>query len=154
MSSSFLKPSVTPRDGVGHQAARQAVELAELADRRAASSPELVAVDLEADAGRQRLPQLALRALDLDGAGWTSILTPFGIGDGFLANSRHVVPVQLQLQSSSWTSWSRELYHTLQSTSPPTPALTASRPVMTPRDVVRMLVPRPASTSGTSSRPK
>ena len=35
-------------------------------------------------------------------------------------------------------------YQMLQSTSPPTPALTASRPVITPRDVVRMLVPRPA----------
>src|SRR3979411_3282326 len=45
-------------------------------------------------------------------------------------------------------------YQILQSTSPPTPALTASRPVITPREVVRMLVPRPASTSGTSDRPK
>ena len=45
-------------------------------------------------------------------------------------------------------------YQILQSTSPPTPAFTASRPVITPRDVVRMLVPNPASTSGTSSRPK
>jgi hypothetical protein len=34
-------------------------------------------------------------------------------------------------------------YQMLQSTSPPTPARTAARPVMTPRDVVRMLVPRP-----------
>jgi hypothetical protein len=42
----------------------------------------------------------------------------------------------------------------LHRTSPPTPALTAARPVMTPRDVVRMLVPSPASTSGTSARPK
>ena len=46
------------------------------------------------------------------------------------------------------------VYQMLQSTSPPTPAFTAARPVITPRDVVRMLVPRPASTSGTSSRPK
>src|SRR5882672_7564530 len=45
-------------------------------------------------------------------------------------------------------------YQILQSTSPPTPALTAALPVITPRDVVRMLVPRPASTSGTSSLPK
>src|SRR5204862_8286570 len=45
-------------------------------------------------------------------------------------------------------------HHMLQSTSPPTPALTAARPVITPRDVVRMLVPSPASTSGTSSLPK
>ena len=45
-------------------------------------------------------------------------------------------------------------YQMLQSTSPPTPAFTAAFPVITPRDVVRMLVPSPASTSGTSSRPK
>ena len=43
-------------------------------------------------------------------------------------------------------------YQTLHSTSPPTPALAASRPVITPRDVVRMLVPRPASTGGVLSR--
>ena len=43
-------------------------------------------------------------------------------------------------------SWQLELerYHMLQSTSPPTPAFTAARPVITPRDVVRMLVPSPA----------
>ena len=34
-------------------------------------------------------------------------------------------------------------FHTLHSTSPPTPAFVASRPVITPREVVRMLVPRP-----------
>ena len=45
-------------------------------------------------------------------------------------------------------------YHTLQSTSPPTPAFLAARPVITPCDVVRMLVPRPPSTVGTSSTPK
>ena len=45
-------------------------------------------------------------------------------------------------------------YHTLQSTSPPTPAFFAARPVITPRDVVRMLVPRPPSTIGTSSTPR
>ena len=63
-------------------------------------------------------------------------LTPFGNAIGFL-------PI---LDMSS--------HHTLQRTSPPTPAFTAARPVMTPRDVVRMLVPSPASTSGTSSLPK
>ena len=44
----------------------------------------------------------------------------------------------------------------LQSTSPPTPAFTAARPVITPRDVVRMLVPsppaRPAHRRGRSRR--
>src|SRR6185503_12247942 len=45
-------------------------------------------------------------------------------------------------------------YQILQRTSPPTPAFTAARPVITPREVVRMLVPSPASTSGTSALPK
>src|SRR5437867_7655260 len=45
-------------------------------------------------------------------------------------------------------------HQTLQSNSPPTPTLTASQPVITPRDVVKMLVPCPDCTSGTSSRPK
>ena len=31
--------------------------------------------------------------------------------------------------------------------SPPTPAFCAARPVITPRDVVRMLTPRPPSTA-------
>src|SRR5688500_5609640 len=41
-------------------------------------------------------------------------------------------------------------HHTLQRTSPPTPARAAARPVITPREVVRMLVPSPPSTGGTS----
>ena len=45
-------------------------------------------------------------------------------------------------------------YQTLQRTSPPTPALTASVPVMTPRDVVRMLHAEAAEHAGTLSRPK
>src|SRR5690606_41853759 len=45
-------------------------------------------------------------------------------------------------------------YHTLQRISPPTPVFTASRPVSTPREVVRMAVPSPPSTTGTLARPK
>ena len=64
-------------------------------------------------------------------------VTPFGIGIGFL-------PIRDMSDSTN----------TLQSTSPPTPAFAAARPVITPRDVVRMLVPSPPSTVGTSSTPK
>ena len=70
-------------------------------------------------------------------------VTPFGSGIGFL-------PIRDMVQ----TFTKRRFYQTVQSTSPPTPAFLAARPVMTPRDVVRMLVPRPPSTVGTSSTPK
>ena len=94
----------------------------------------------------------------------TSTLTPLGIAIGFFPirdMSQFPVasfpgsrlqcqrPTRPALRSGSWELELDWLYHTLQNTSPPTPALTASRPVMTPRDVVRMLVPSPASTSGT-----
>ena len=54
--------------GVGDQAARQAVELAELRILAQRLRLQLIAVELEADARRQRLPQLALRPLHFDGA--------------------------------------------------------------------------------------
>ena len=84
--------------------------------------------------------------------GSTFTVTPFGTGIGFF-------PIR---DMSSCSLFSRlaasdagfESYQMLQSTSPPTPTFTASRPVMTPRDVVRMLVPSPARTCGTSLRPK
>ena len=128
---------------------------------------------LEGDAGRQRLPQLALRSLDVDGALGDGTVTPFGIGMGFfpirdMSNpSRRWLRLSLSLAGLVGSEPDRAQtcrlqpqptasvpYHTLQSTSPPTPALAASRPLMTPREVVRMLVPSPPSTRGTSSRPK
>ena len=54
-------------------------------------------------------------------AGTTTLVKHIGIGMGFLP-IRDMVP-----------------YHTLQSTSPPTPAFLAARPVITPREVVRIL---------------
>src|SRR5581483_9008784 len=45
------------------------------------------------------------------------------------------------------------LYHTSHKISPPTPCLRASRPVITPRGVVRMLIPKPPKTRGISLRP-
>ena len=74
----------------------------------------------------------------------TLTVTPFGIAIGFFP-----IRDMLTLTQSSCLR-----YHTLQSISPPTPAFWAARPVITPRDVVRMLVPRPPSTAGTSSTPK
>ena len=70
-------------------------------------------------------------------------VTPFGSGIGFLP-----------IRDMVLTLTEARLYQTLQSTSPPTPAFLAARPVITPREVVRMLVPRPPSTVGTSSTPR
>src|ERR1700738_3105265 len=44
-------------------------------------------------------------------------------------------------------------YQTWQSTSPPTFSFRALMPVITPRGVVRMLIPNPPSTRGTSLLP-
>ena len=55
----------------------------------------------------------------------------------FFTNSRHKLP----------------RYHNWQSTSPPTRSLRAELPVMTPRAVVKILMPRPPSTLGTSWLP-
>ena len=58
---------------------------------------------------------------------WTWTLTSLGIGDDLPSDARHA----------------RAPYQTLQRISPPTPSRAAVRPVMTPRDVERMLIPRP-----------
>src|SRR6185436_6004306 len=90
------------------------------------------------------------------------MVTPFGIVIGFFPirdMSKNPCRLQaagfgLQRSLAEVRSLGSGAYQILQSTSPPTPAFTASRPVITPRDVVRMLVPSPARTSGTSSLPK
>src|SRR5262249_11260269 len=71
------------------EAARQAVELAELGVLAQRLRVELIAGDLEADAGRQRLKELALRALHLDGAGLDVHLHALRDRNDLLANSRH-----------------------------------------------------------------
>ncbi len=87
------------------------------------------------------------------------MVTPLGTTMGFFPIRDISINLRQSRQSPLAGHSSRRCdrtvdYQMLQSTSPPTPAFTAARPVITPRDVVRMLVPRPASTSGTSSRPK
>src|SRR5205823_13967409 len=86
----------------------------------------------------------------------------FGNDDRFFSDSRHLlILVGFGLSALGFSKsvlkpkvQGLKPYQMLQSTSPPTPAFTALRPVITPRDVVRMLVPRPARTSGTSALPK
>ena len=127
--------------GVGDQAPGQTVKL-----RRAPGSSlarvatQMPVGELEVDAARERLPSLPFGPCTSTAPSSTLTVTPLGIVIGFF-------PIRDM-------SLVHRPYQMLHSTSPPTPALTASRPVITPREVVRMLVPSPASTSGTSSRPK
>src|SRR4029078_4477174 len=72
-------------------------------------------------------------------------VTPFGSAIGFLP-IRDIV--------FSRASRPDPHHHTLQRTSPPTPAFRAARPVLPPREVVWMFVPSPPSTAGTSSTPR
>src|SRR3954447_11898310 len=160
----FTKALGDAADGVRDQAARQTVELPQFGAFVKGLCLEVIAVHLEADAPRQHLPQLAFRTLDLDGVRLHVDFDALRNRDDLFPNARHKSVSSRQFQSPFSSSplpavvtgnWRAATgHHTLQSTSPPTPAFTASRPVMTPREVVRMLVPRPASTSGTSSRPK
>ena len=136
MSSSFLKPVGHPGHRVRHQAAGQAVELSELA----VLARELGDQRRRASCANRMPGGTTWRSLPF--GPWTSTasaaiftVTPFGIGIGFFP----IRDMLILLIGSS-------LYHTLQSTSPPTPAFRAARPVMTPREVVRMFVPSPPST--------
>ena len=146
MSSSFLNPSVTPVHRVGHQAPRQPVELLQL--RVVALELRHQRVAVLARTGRPAArPDAACPSGPCTSTASAAILTvtPFGSAIGFF-------PIRDIVLSSRPAC--EPLYHTLQSTSPPTPAFLAARPVITPRDVVRMLVPRPPSTVGTSSTPR
>src|SRR5207253_187157 len=74
-------------DRVRHQAAREAVELAELLVLTQRARVQLIAVDLESDTRRQRLAQLALRALHFDHARLNVNLDALRDGNELLANS-------------------------------------------------------------------
>ena len=105
MSSSLLEALGDAEHGVGDEAARQAVELAELGSSRARFASSCPSFELEGDAGRKRLPQLALRPLHLDGAVATLTVTPFGSAMGFFPIRDIVARRQsAQLQAVSLTS--------------------------------------------------
>ena len=160
MSSSRLKPSVTPVTALATRLRARPWNLPSCGSSVRSLATQVAVGELEVDAGRMRLAQLALRALDLDGAVDHLDGDALGNRDRFSYRfETYLILVRsgaqvVKLDSRRSTSLTLRLaarYQMLQSTSPPTPAFTAARPVMTPRDVVRMLVPRPASTSGTSS---
>src|SRR5207249_3163507 len=64
-----LEPFCNAQHGVGHQAARQPVKLAELGILGRALGDKVPVRELEVDAARKRLLQLALGSLHFDGAG-------------------------------------------------------------------------------------
>src|SRR5262245_41649710 len=74
-------------------------------------------------------------------SGPTVIFTPFGSGIGFFPT----LDINLFLAGAC--------YHTWHKISPPTPSLRADDPVITPRGVVMILIPKPPNTRGTSFDP-
>src|SRR5450759_2233111 len=75
--------------GVGHEAPAEAVELAEFLVLADGLGEQLAVMDLEGDAGRERLPQFALRALDLDGIAGHVDRDALRDRNRFLSNTRH-----------------------------------------------------------------
>src|SRR5712691_5856569 len=82
-----LEPAGDAGHGVRDEGPRQAVELAQALVLGRRFRQELTGGELEVDAGRMRLPQLALRALNLDGAVDHIDGDAFGNRDGLLSDS-------------------------------------------------------------------
>ena len=144
---------------IRRQRARQSVQRGFLVARRAAvpgSRPPA-----QRDAGRNRNGLLALGPFDIICSSPMVIFTPFGSGIGFFPTrdifSFPYYPNRLIYTAGQLSGDSRqpnaEPYQTWHSTSPPTPSLRADDPVITPRGVVRILIPSPPSTRGTVFRP-
>src|SRR5882762_1318537 len=96
---------------------------------------QLGALLLETNSPRQIHTQLAFRSLDFNRARGNLNLHSRGYGNRFSSNARHSSMALLP-----------GLYQTSQRTSPPTCALRAARPVITPLGVVMMLMPIPPTT--------
>src|SRR5579872_686929 len=126
---------------------------------------------LHLDARRQLRFQLALRPLYRHQIPLDIYLHFLGNQDRLFSNSRHIPlsetafgfpPAFWLLTITFATSGTGpknppvagrgRSYQTSHRISPPTPSLRAWRPVMTPRGVVRMLIPMPPSTRGISLR--
>src|SRR4029453_7234118 len=112
---------------IGHQAPGKPMKLAQLLVFPIGPGHEFGALHRELDARRNALLQRPFGALDLDRVRMDRHAHALRHDYWLFSYARHVVFP----------------YQTLQSTSPPTPALTASFPVITPCDVVRMAVPSP-----------
>src|SRR5207237_1820982 len=88
-------------DGICDEAAREAVELAELGICTKGPCLQLIAVDLEPDACRQRLPELAFRPLDFDGARLDVDFHALRNRDDFFTNARHKSASSFLLSAAS-----------------------------------------------------
>src|SRR5690606_35729419 len=132
------------RHRVRDQRAREAMELVQLAVL-AGVRVQLAIDQLEPDARGERLRERALRALHFDQAVLERDVHALRHRNRLLTNTRHESDPSVEPAAP---------YHTLRRISPPTPGCTASRPVVTPREVVRMAVPSPRSTTGALARPK
>src|SRR6267378_4080780 len=103
---------------------------------------QLGALLLETNSPRQIHAQLAFRSLDFNRARGNLNLHSRGHGNRFSSNARHSSMALLP-----------GFYQTSQRTSPPTRALRAARPVITPLGVVMMLMPIPPTTGRISEAP-
>src|SRR5580704_690848 len=120
----FLEAGRYAGDGVGNQRARKAVQRA-LIVRRTLRIENAVLL-LEADAGRQRHIELALRALNFHFVGLDVDLHARGHRDDFVSNSRHVSCFLREPISKTVETGEQPNYQTSHIISPPMPALRAA----------------------------
>src|SRR5829696_3810880 len=117
-------------DHVGDERARQAVQRAVLRAVRRPRDDELAVLLGHVDGARLALFEVAAGAGDAHDLGLDGHRDGCGHRDGLASDARHGA------------------YQTWATTSPPTPALRASWPVITPWDVDMIAVPMPPSTLG------
>src|SRR5207249_4699252 len=106
---------------------------------------------LEGNAPRHRHRKLSLRPLHFDFAALERDLTPWGTAIGLFP----IRDICLSLSLTGAPPARPTLpYQTSQRISPPILLLRAARPLITPRGVVRMLMPRPPTTGRISVTPR
>ena len=170
ISSSRVQPLVTPSTALLTSArASPCTAACESFSRIATMFPSFCSTLMPAGSGVSSLPFGPCTATVLPS---TLTVTPLGIAIGFFPIRRHKTssflalavgsqrllrsPHLLQLQSAKTQQAAllaaKFAYQIWHSNSPPTPSLRAWRPVITPRGVVRMLIPMPPSTRGISVR--
>src|SRR5829696_6945018 len=118
-------------DHVEDERARQTVQRAVVRAVGRALDEDRGVLLLDGDVARDRLRELAAGAVHAHDAGVDADRDAVGHGDGLLADAGHGCG-----------------YQTSATTSPPTRALRASWPVMTPLDVLMIVVPMPPCTLG------
>ena len=133
MSSSRFQPSVTPSTALATRLRARPWNFASAFSSPLAARQQLAVFDGHDDARRQRLAHLALRPLDVDRGAVDLDGDALRNRDWLLTDTRHVrlrrdrdrAGAGQQRARMPLLPWSRPVphHHTLQSTSPPTPAL-------------------------------